>query len=207
VAALVYCASSNVWNTFCEESEQIRDDPKLIAENKEFGITVFLMYEEEQGKPAIVVYADDDPIFAEVANDSVECEDVCQRAYGYTYEEKLFEKFLENDAEIEIDFPEEENDEEGDIEDREAELDACIEDFLSDILGDPIEDFVGTKEVSELIEDVKDHFLEYLARKWNVPIYRPMILENDDGVEFFEKFPYEKLAFEDPDNPIFQRKK
>lgn len=113
----------------------------------------------------------------------------------------------EDDDEQEADITEEElNDAiEDKITEREDELDTAMYDFLSTVAG---WDAIGLNITDEVVEDCKEHFLEYLARKHGVQIYRPMIIEydNDDGTtdEEYEEYPYDCLEFEDEDNPIYR---
>ena len=51
-----------------------------------------------------------------------------------------------------------------------------------------------------MVEDVKEHLLEYFYRKHGLSVYRPMELEDDEGV-FIEDYPYECMEF-DP-NPMY----
>ena len=59
-------------------------------------------------------------------------------------------------------------------------------------------------EHSEVYDDLKEHFLEYMARKWGLVIHRPMFLEDENGEEFYEDYPYDCIEFEDEDNPIYK---
>ena len=85
---------------------------------------------------------------------------------------------------------------------REEELDSLIWDFVMGVFGgDTYTDFDCTGEV---LDDLKDHFLEYMYRKHGFDIYRPMVLEDEDGTEFFEEYPYEHMVFDDEDNPMYK---
>ena len=69
---------------------------------------------------------------------------------------------------------------------------------MIDILGDSyFED-----DIDDAIVDVKEHMLEYMARKPGLLIYRPMYLEDEDGKDFYSEYPYEEMIFEDC-NPIY----
>lgn len=88
------------------------------------------------------------------------------------------------------------------ISERESELDCAVWELLETVLqgvycDDCCEDF------DDMLDDLKEHFLEYMARKHDLPVYRPMILEYDDGTEELSEYPYEEMEFDDPDNPIY----
>lgn len=89
------------------------------------------------------------------------------------------------------------------IIEREDELDQAIMDFLATVLGEGFYDLDGDSS-GEIIEDCKEHFLEYIARKFSISIYRPMYLEDEDGTDFYTDTPYEEMVFDDEDNPIYK---
>ena len=88
------------------------------------------------------------------------------------------------------------------IEEREMELDIAVSEFISAVLGGDA--YLDSEDYDDIIEDCKDHFLEYLARKHGLDIFRPMVLEDEDGEDFYEEYPYECMEFDDEDNPIYQ---
>ena len=75
-------------------------------------------------------------------------------------------------------------------------------DYISDLMDDSIDSF-GDADSFEIAQDVLDHICEYLYRKHDISSRRPMILEDENGEEFFEEFPYECMEFDDPDNPVY----
>ncbi len=88
------------------------------------------------------------------------------------------------------------------IHDREEELDQAVMDFLYVAVND-FYDF-DADLIGEVVSDVKEHFLEYLSRKHNLNIYRPMFLEDiETGEEYYTETPYEDMVFED--NPIYKK--
>ena len=92
--------------------------------------------------------------------------------------------------------------EESEIDEREAEIYEAVVSFLSTILETDIDSFVDDADL--IYEDCAEHFLEYLSRKWGFEIRRPMYLEDENGEEFYEEYPYECMEFEDEDNPIYK---
>lgn len=76
-------------------------------------------------------------------------------------------------------------------------------DYISALMDESI-DALGADESFEIAEDVLDHMCEYLYRKYGISARRPMILEDENGEEFFEEYPYECMEFDDPDNPVYE---
>ena len=89
------------------------------------------------------------------------------------------------------------------ITEREDELDQAVMDFLATVLGEGFYD-LDSDSNGEIVEDCKEHFLEYIARKFSISIYRPMYLEDEDGTDFYTDTPYENMVFDDEDNPIYK---
>ena len=100
------------------------------------------------------------------------------QVYSWKEAEEIIEAYIGN------------SDEELEIEAREFELSEATEIFVSSVVSDIEVD-------PEVIEDCKEHFLEYMYRKFGLSIHRPMVLEDEEGEEFFEEYPYECMEFED----------
>lgn len=201
MAQHIIVQASEVWDLFQRKREFLETNQMKIAENNEFGVEIFL--EESRGKPNIIAYLDDDEIYSELCMSESDCEITVQMFYDEYLTEKIINKY----------FGEQEDgcaydglthfEKQSEIDSREAELDMAVEDFLSVALdGFVLDDVVDISGV--ICEDVKEHFLEYLARKWRLHIRRPMYLEDDGGEEFFEEYPYECMEFDDEDNPIYK---
>ena len=52
-------------------------------------------------------------------------------------------------------------------------------------------------------EDCLDHFIEYIARKHKVDVYRPMYIQYEGEEAEYCEYPYDELEFDDEDNPIY----
>ena len=72
------------------------------------------------------------------------------------------------------------------------------------LFGEQKHERITKKLIEDVIEDCKEHFLEYMYRKHHLDIYRPMELEDDDGV-FFKEYPYEYIEFSDA--PLYSETK
>ena len=204
--------SSDVWGYASRNRSDLLENEHLIAENPDFGIAIYVTVDSYY--PVVKIYAEDMLINEEEVFSSFTCAIAVEQMYDsylttYTTHSSDFSKKDEDSNSEDVDEIEENEDEIEEnedeielIEDRELELDIAIEDFFRAISADEDLDLSGDA-AKEIMDDCKDHFLEYIARKHGLKIYRPMYLEYDTGVEF-ELFPYENMAFEDESNPIYK---
>ena len=114
--------------------------------------------------------------------------------------------------------PGEEDDEEDDApatesdEEIENERSICYsEDALDQAFGVLLEtiaeqDYYQRPDADKISDDIKELVCEYLYRKYNISVYRPMYLEDEDGKEFFVEHPYEHMVFNDHDNPLYKKR-
>ena len=211
MAAIIHYEADTVWSFFQKEKEKLRSAMKEIAENPEYDVVIYIT-EEDRGTlmfPNFVVLMDGSVLYEEAAVNENDCEQTCKKIYyEYLTEERLINKVIEADMGESngntFDEEEEEEDQEAEIEERESDLNDAVKNFIADVLCDPLSSFVGKDEAEEIYEDFKEHALEYLARKWELSIYRPMILEDEDGEEFFEEYPYDVMEYDDPWNPLYK---
>lgn len=186
--------ASEVWGLFQREKEMLSSRQKKIAENPEFGAEIYL--EEVNGRPRIVAYLDDEEVYGEFCVNADDCRTTARNIYSsYLTENVLNYYFSEEDEVIE---------QEMEIDDRESELDMAFCECLDIILDSAVAHTTGWNNVDEIYEDIKEHTLEYMARRWGLPIRRPMFLEDENGETFYEEYPYECMEFDDEDNPIYK---
>lgn len=204
MAQKILLEPSEVWGYYIEHKDDIENTMYEIASNDAYGVVIYLS-EDVKGVACITVNADDSEVYSEsVVNDTD-----CQRTVDKIYNDYLTDKAVEILSELALEEEDAETDEslleqEDTIAEREEELDAFVYDFVMSILGgEAYYDGTGF-ELDDMLEDIKDHFLEYMARKHDLPIYRPMVLEDENGEDFFEEYPYECMVFEDEDNPIYK---
>ena len=181
-----------VWDFFLKNKEICNSNLFEIASNKDNGITIYLSA-DSSGIGYISVDADS----VEVYNQEITSREDSERTVRDIYDDYLTDNVIDI-----LSYDENEQadkDEESEIAEREEELNIFVWDFLISVLGDDtrIED-------DNILEDMKDHFLEYMYRKHGLDIYRPMVLESEDGTEFFEEFPYKHIEFEDSNNPLYK---
>lgn len=194
--------AEDVWKTAQSEWAQLRTHLKKIAENPEFGVVIYLTVDSELAQ--IVVYIDDNEFYSEQCVSELDCKTTARKIYDEYLGEKVLNKFLgEEEDDEELDDEEYTRyEEESEIDEREAEIYEAVVSFLSTILETDIDSFVDDADL--IYEDCAEHFLEYLSRKWGFEIRRPMYLEDENGEEFYEEYPYECMEFEDEDNPIYK---
>lgn len=177
-----------------DKNEQFRGAIYEIARNEEYGISVCVS-KDKDGVYCITVDADDVEIYSDYICDEHEAEEVCSKIYDDYLTDKVIEILMDIDEESTLVQADE-------IEMREEELTELVLSFVTEVLGG--DTYFDGANIDEIVDDCKEHFLEYMARKHGLAIYRPMILEDEDGEDFFEEYPYECMEFDDEDNPIYQ---
>lgn len=176
---------SEVWRYYHAHKSELDTHMLLIAEGNEGQIGIYIT--KRDGYPCLTVEDCDDVIDEYTVVSEVNCEEAATELYSeyLAYEET--DGSADSDIEKEI------------IEEREDEITVLFQNLLFDLLVDTADEDI----INDIVEDVKEHTLEYIARKHNLPIYRPMYLEDEDGVDFFSEYPYEEMIFEDF-NPIYE---
>lgn len=197
----------DVWRIFHEKNSKDKECDLLLAENTAYGVEITMTMEGDL--PVILVTVDDQEIFQEAVVSQDDCKQTVRRAYADYLDDQRIIQFFVDDVKAErqkvkddVKKNDKEDDHEEEIADREDELRTALEEFLLVVTDGCAEND------DEVIEDCLDHFLEYLARKWEYEgIRRPMILEDESGEEFFEEYPYEIMEYDDPYNPLYQQPK
>lgn len=197
MAQKIILQPDEVWDYFVEHEEECDQCMFEIASCSEYGTTVYLS-RSSTGVGCISVEADDQEIYNEGIIDAEDAKKVVQKVY----DDYLTDKVIEILSDFEPQGDDTLQDQEDEIEMREEELDNLVWDFVTGVLGG--DTYVDFDYAGEVFDDLKDHFLEYMYRKHGLDIYRPMVLEDEDGTEFFEEYPYEHMVFDDEDNPIYK---
>ena len=183
---------SDVWGYFQNHKDELKDNMFKIAESPNGSWEVWISSEDDNLR-IIVTDMDDDIIDVGWATSESECKEVTCDIYA------CYISYFEGD--------EDNTDSEDDyinkeiIAEREDEIDVLFRNMLFDLLDKSVAEDV----IEEIADDVKEHTLEYIARRHGLPIYRPMCLEDEDGKDFYSEYPYEKMIFEDY-NPIYEPK-
>lgn len=184
-----------IWELFQKDKPYLRAHMKVIAENPEFDVVIYVTVEEQKSSifPNIVVCMEDSEIYSELAVNKVDCEHTVQKIYDeYLSEERLIDRLIEQET---AKAEEEEKDQQ--IEEREMELFDAVNDLLDVFLNENLQKLVGYEEADRITEDITDRLCEYLYEEHGLSCFRPMMLEDEDGEEFFEEFPYDCMIFDD----------
>lgn len=83
--------------------------------------------------------------------------------------------------------------EEEEIEMRETELNAAVSDMLEVFLVGSEDEAPFDDGYQEMTDFLKEWICEWLYRKCDISVYRPMYLENENGEYDYEEFPYYKV--------------
>lgn len=165
-----------------------------IAHNEEYGTVVYVT-KDDKGRYCISVEADDIEVYSDYVYNKDDAEETCKKVYDDYLTDRVIEIIMEMQEESALDQMDE-------IEVREEELTDITMQFIMEVLGG--DTYFDGADLDEIVDDCKEHFLEYMARKHDLQIYRPMVLEDEDGEDFFEEYPYDCMVFEDEENPIYQ---
>lgn len=188
---------SEVWDYYSKNRLSLMCSDYEIASNDEYGVSILLSVDNSFAvtSDALVVRVELDTYVADIEH--IVSEFDCENVISDIYDKYLTSKVIDT---IEDDSDEPELTEEEIIEAREEELTSAISDLL-----DVITDGESNEIEPDDIEDIKEHILEYIYRKHNIDIYRPMFLVFDDETESYEEYPYDSLDFEDKNNPIYMK--
>lgn len=175
----VFVEPEDVWDEVEDNRETLETTMQLIASDSSQGIEVYITVDDDaERSPLVIVTQDSEEIYSEYCVNQKDCERTVN---------KVYEDFLDDTGdEEETESFEEKRDE------RETELDSAVVDFLCTVDENSCFDFSD-----EEIEEIKDHFLEFLARNYDVEIYRPMVLVTATGEEFTSEYPYKQMIFDD----------
>ena len=192
----VTVGSSNIVEYFKQNQYKLACEYDTIAENEDYGIVIYLS--STNGRPTVTVFADEDQC-SEIITNLESLENVVKTTYDTYLSSKAVDALIALDESDETELDEDEL-RSIEIDERETEIDTAVDDFLNVALQTY---GVDTSVIDEVHDDIKEHFLEYLYRKHGLEIYRPMYLEDEDGEDFFEEYPYECMEFPDENNPIY----
>lgn len=173
-----------VWGYFHASDTDFESYNELIAYNEAFGVEIFLG--SYRGFPQFSVLIDNALEYEEFASNAEDCEDSIKQIY---------KEYLENlDEVVVIDEDEEEETEASIIQDNEDELDSAIIDFV--VTATKLTLGEVNRFPKKVLDDLKEHFLEYMYRIHGIEPYRPMVIEYDIDEEEFSCSPYPKLEFD-----------
>lgn len=190
----IHIPADKVWDFFQKNKDRCSKEMIAIAENTDTEYAVYLT--EENGYPSFsVCKGDEAPEYEEGAISESDCTDTAKRCYL----KYLFPVIVRDDKTTIL---EEEDSEDGfetrqDMEDamyeREDELRLALCDFMQVALqeGDDGVDIMDTYGV-DMVDDILDFILEYMATELCLDIYRPtIIVDEDTGCELYTEYPYD----------------
>lgn len=188
---------SELWEHFLKNKEALLSHEDLVCQNNDIGVSIYVTaeYPTLSGDGILMKLI--------LAEDQEEVDSrICESPKRV---KKVYEEFYEfiSGKPIYADASDEEEEDEfirNRIEEQETALDDAVYTFL-----DIASNGSAINLTDEELSDIKDHFCEYIARKHGVDVFRPMFLENEEGVDEYYDYPYEDMEFEDEDNPIYQK--
>lgn len=179
-----------VWEYFIDNCEDmvIQGEEHMIAESDEYKI--YLCSSDDCTTGIIHVYdTPDEDMVAEDIFGETECEAIITKSYKEfgVYKDGVKSLFEEHKDEI---------------IDSEDNLTDAVTYFIHEAVSATVptcrlstmKNDLGITD--EEIEETKNHFLEYLYVKLGIDLYRPMIVQFDDGEKFFEH-PYSHLELDE----------
>lgn len=187
-----------IWQFFEENLEALQSGARLtVAERMEYGIQILAGFDDY---PKLIVEQDEEEVYEECCFNAKDASDTLRRmSDDYLTSKAILDAMDEEEADSVDDEDYADNDLE--IEVTEDDIRGTTRDFISYVTG------LSAMMISDKeLEDCTNHFLEYLARKWeHTDIVRPMKLKDaDTGESYFTRHPYEDIVWSDPDNPLYK---
>lgn len=195
MGANIHVPADEVWSFFQKNKDRLEKEMVAIAENDDTDYAVYLT--EDCGYPTFFVCKGDaDPEYEEGAVSEDDCSKTARKCYSqYLFpvsvcSQKSFQEDDDNDENETGDSAQEMQDL---VYEREDELRMALCDFLQVVLLDDEENSdIESTYGSAMIDEILDHFLEYLGFEHSLPVYRPMFVADDDaGCEVYTEFPYD----------------
>ena len=182
--ANIIVEAKDIWSYFQEHRAELLHDMVTVAENDDFDVIIYLT--NDGGKPSLMIESSNVQSTEYSIDDEASCEATVAEAYDTYLTDKIIEVIAEEEMEADLEL-------EATMEEREADITSFFERLIEDLF--PDEPILYTDLMSDLVEDCKEHLLEWFYRKHGLSVYRPMELEDDEGV-FVEDYPYEYMEFE-----------
>lgn len=208
MGAKIYVQPNMIWQFFQQNKKRLESEMVVIAENINTEYAVYLT--EDCTMPQFLVCkGDGSPEYKETANKN-DCDKIAKKFYDtYLYPVEIdSDKYTDFEDIDDIDVNMTRQDMEDEQYERDDELRLALCDFLSVVFqegngdGTVIADMYG----EDLIDEILDYFLEYIGFEYCIPIYRPMIITDEDtGCEIFTEYPYNDEYSEDDETTIQSR--
>lgn len=173
----------DLWDYFLEHKGELEEEPHIVATSDQVEITL----ESYQDHPVLTVYDEEGNQYTD--------ETITSRSDCDAIASELYSKYLDMDLSEESYICQDDM-----ISEREDELDDAILALLDMVLEDDSITVLPDSDISlgEICDKLKDHICEYLARDCGFThIRRPMVLEDENGEDFFTEYPYECMVYDD----------
>lgn len=168
----IYVDPSKIWDFFQQHKDELLKNMIPIAEDKADPFETVIYITNVQGYMCLAVYMDDEPIYNESFQTSLDAKE------GAEY---FYYSFLSNETAEDEDDEEDEEDDEVDTEEmemREHEIHTAFMEFLEAIV-DPI-DLMALSYDEASVEELKQDVLEYLG-DYGLMVWNPRLVVDDDG--------------------------
>lgn len=186
MAARIIVDHGDVWDYFNEHIDELCGAMKMIADNSQYGIEIYLT--ETGNLPTIMASSDGEEIEEESCVSANDCAKTVKEFYDKYLSDSVVNILMgvseDHTASEELEL----------IDERECEIDDAMYTLL-DTLVPGLFDFANDPD--ELCEELKDHICEYLYQNHNISVYRPMYLECEDGAEEFSEYPYPEMELDE----------
>lgn len=196
----VYIATGKIWDHYWKNITTLFDNEHLVAENKDTGVSLYLT--RENAMPNLIIYdKDNQPRVYREIHSREECNAIAvalitMYLVGVVNEEKpkvinLPAPKAEEQNEPEADEDNEEQNILDTIYEREDELLKAVGDMLATVLLE--DDYTAVVEgyTEKFIGTVVDDLLQYLFDEHNISVYRPTLIEDEDGgPDILAEYPY-----------------
>lgn len=199
MGASIHLRPENIWQFFQNNKKRLSEEMVVIAENDETEYAVYLT--EEDGLPHFCVCKGGGaPEYEEGAINEQDCTDTAKKCcvqylFPVTVTSRCGKLYaFDEDGDI-TDF--DGLDQEDIICQREDDLLFALYDFLNVVLQSDDGD-TDTAEIfdQESLEGILDSILESLSTDFGLPIYRPMMVEDEAGGEVYTEYPYGEPKYE-----------
>lgn len=193
MGASIHLQPENIWQFFQQNKKRLSKEMVVIAENDETEYAVYLT--EEDGFPHFCVCKGSGaPEYEEGAINEQDCADTAKKCcVQYLFPVTVTSRrgklytFDEDGCVTDLD----EQDQEDTIYQREDDLFFALYDFLNVVLQSEEGDIDAAEMFDqESLEEILDSILESLSADFGLPIYRPMMVEDETGGEIYTEYPY-----------------
>lgn len=186
MAARIIIDPGDVWDYFNEHMDELFGSMKMIADNSQYGIEIYLT--ETGNLPTIMASADGEEIDEESCVSANDCATTVQDFYDKYLSDSVVsilmgeceDKSMSEELEL--------------IDERELEIDEAIYMLLDTLVPNLLD---VAEDPDEIYEEMKERICESLYKDYGISVYRPMYLECEDGTDEFCEYPYPEMELDE----------